>query len=208
MRIDVMVDLETLGTGPDSTIFQIAAIAFDIRTGKHLASFNKIADISKNVSYEMNVSGDTLKWWLNTDKELLARLLNDGEGSSSELIVEFHTWLTGVSTIGEIHLWGNGILFDNNLIRTQMESQGLKYPVKYNKDRDVRTIVDLLCAKLGMSEKELREKHYDSTLSAHDALNDVINQIKALVVSYNELTSYIPEGLLKGNIGKPGVEIT
>lgn len=38
-RIDIMCDLETLGTKADSTIIQIAAIAFDIYGGKELSFF-------------------------------------------------------------------------------------------------------------------------------------------------------------------------
>lgn len=187
MRIDVMVDIETLGTKADSTIIQISAIAFDIKTGEHISKFNKIADISKNEDYEMNVTGGTLVWWLNTNKELLTDLLNKGKGSSYELLQRFHSWLDDFSSM-DIHLWGNGILFDNKMIQHQLESIGLDYPIKYKHDRDVRTIVDLTCAKLGVDEKELRNMCYDPGLEPHDAFNDVVNQINLVVNCYKELT--------------------
>lgn len=210
-----MVDLETLGTGPDATVFQIAAMAFDIRTGQRIAQFNEIADISMNKSYEMVVSGETLKWWLNQDKTLLTALLNDGKGSSSELINRFHAWLSVMNSMGNMYLWGNGILFDNNILRTQMETQGLAYPVKYNRDRDVRTIVEVTCDKLGIEEKELRERYYDPSLKAHDAFNDVLNQINMVVACRRELVDHIREKdmTLKGctnhpgEIGEPGVAV-
>lgn len=44
-RYDVMVDIETLGTGVNATIFQISAVLFDITTGERFSEFNKIADI-------------------------------------------------------------------------------------------------------------------------------------------------------------------
>ena len=66
MRTDVMVDIETLGTKEGATIFQIAAVSFDITTGETLDSINLIGDISK---YEtLTVDGSTLKWWLDTDR--------------------------------------------------------------------------------------------------------------------------------------------
>ena len=74
MRIDIMCDIETLGTKIDSTIFQIAAIAFDIKTGEHIRTFNQTADISQDDN--LKVTGSTLIWWLNKDKELFAKLLN------------------------------------------------------------------------------------------------------------------------------------
>lgn len=101
-----MVDLETLGTHVDSTIIQISAIAFDINTGVHRYVFNKIADISKNEDYEMNVDGSTLKWWLTTNKELLARSIEKGEMSSSELVKDFGNWLSVIKSMGDLYLWG------------------------------------------------------------------------------------------------------
>ena len=187
MRIDIMVDIETLGSEVNSTIFQISAIAFDIQTGEQITSFNKIADISKNESYDMSVTGSTLKWWLNTDKELLSTLLNAGEGTSTELLENFTKWLVGLSTVGEIYLWGNGILFDNNLLKHQL---GDEYPIFYRNDRDVRTIADLACTKLNLSPSELRERYYDPSLKPHDALSDVTNQVTMVVACYKELAGW------------------
>lgn len=161
-RIDVMVDIETLGTSSDATIFQIATVSFDILTGDILDNFNGLADISQNEF--LNVDGSTLKWWLNTNKELLTELLNNGEGSSTELLQDFHKWLTGLTPdSNELCLWGNGILFDNKMIQQQLEDIGLFYPINYKNDRDVRTIVDLAGAKLGITEKELKDQYNDES---------------------------------------------
>lgn len=186
MRIDIMVDIETLGTKVDSTIIQISAIAFDINTGEHIDKFNRIADITKNSDYEMNVTGDTLKWWLNTNKELLTRLINEGRGSSSRLLEDFHHWLDDWGS-ADLYLWGNGILFDNRLIQHQFENIGLEYPINFRNDRDLRTLVDVTCAKTGLTREELRERYYDPGLERHDAYNDVANQINLAVNCYREL---------------------
>jgi hypothetical protein len=187
-RIDIMVDIETLGTGSNATIFQIAAMAFDINTGKVLSKFNKIADIGKNDT--MNVDGSTIKWWLNTDKELLTNLLNQGEGSSEELLRCFAQWLGAEKfDFGNLYLWGNGILFDNKMLQEQMNAlDGCHYPVEYKNDRDVRTIVDLAAAKFGITEKELKERYQDDSLKEHDAYDDVIYQISLVTECYKVLT--------------------
>jgi hypothetical protein len=186
MRIDIMTDIETLGTENDSTIFQISAIAFDILTGEHISTFNHIADIEKNFS--VHVTGATIKWWLNTNKELLTELLNKGTVSSEELLTEFHEWLTNIkSDDNDIYLWGNGILFDNKLIKHQFEDIGLTYPIYYKNDRDVRTILDLASVKLGITEKELKDKFNDDDLVEHNALDDVIYQIRLVTKCYETL---------------------
>ena len=186
MRIDVMVDLETLGTEPDSTIIQISAAAFDITTGDICATYDRIADISKNPSYEMTVSGETLKWWLNTDKQLLQELINRGTAgpTSGELVDDFQKWLSSINVMGDLHLWGNGILFDNLFLKQQM---GENYPVRFTNDRDMRTIVDLMMTKTGLNYHELKQKYYDQELKAHDAKNDVLNQIALVTACYKEL---------------------
>lgn len=186
-RVDIMVDIETLGTGADATIIQISAIAFDIMTGAHLSTFNQIADIEKN-KLPLKVDGSTLKWWLNTDKELLTELLNKGFYSSEDVLAHFSGWIkTQSKDPKDIYLWGNGILFDNKLIEHQLGKLGLEYPIYYRNDRDVRTIVDLAGRKLGISEQDLKERFKDYTLVEHNALDDVKYQIKLVVGCYNKL---------------------
>ena len=184
-----MVDIETLGTKVDSTIIQISAVSFDIKDGRILETFNEIADISKNEN-ELKVTGSTLQWWSNTNKELLAELLNCGQFSSEDVLRHFHAWLKNeVDSVKYAYLWGNGILFDNNMIRHQFENLGLDYPIFFRNDRDVRTILELAAHKLGKHEKELREEIYDKELVAHDAFNDVINQVNLVSYCYKILTN-------------------
>lgn len=185
-KINIMTDIETLGVQANSTIFQISASAFNIETGEIIDSFNKFADVSKST---LNADGSTLKWWTKTNPELFAQLLNEGELSPEELVFEFHGWLTQFTEDkdNDVYLWGNGILFDNNMIRTQFENVGLKYPIFYRNDRDVRTIVDLCANKLGISENELKAKFDDESLTAHNAMDDVVFQVNLVSYCYNKL---------------------
>ena len=107
-RIDIMCDLETLGKDADTVVFQIAAAAFDINTGTVLYNFNQICDISNT---KIMVDGDTLKWWLNTDKELLTKLLNQGNCSEQWMVEYFHNWIETLHKKYDVYFWGNGILF-------------------------------------------------------------------------------------------------
>lgn len=183
-NFDVMVDIETLGTKPDSTVFQIAAAVFDIKTGELQETFNMTADISCSKPV---VDGSTIKWWLETDKELFAKLLSSGNCSEDYMFQQFHVWMEELAKKGDIRLWGNGILFDNNFIRTHFEMSGLKYPVKYNNDRDVRTILQLVADKLSCTEKELKEKFRPEDCHDHDAFDDVRKQVQLVSGCYNIL---------------------
>lgn len=182
-----MTDIETLGTKSDSTIIQISAMAFDIETGETSFIFNQVADIEKNEE-PLNVTGGTIKWWLNTNKELFASLVNSGTSSSEEVLKNFHEWLWDLTVQGaDLYLWGNGILFDNKMIQQQFENLGLSYPIYYRNDRDVRTIVELASHKLGIPEKELKRQFDDEKLTHHNAFDDVKYQIRLVVGCYKTL---------------------
>lgn len=182
MRKDIMVDLETLGTSTDSTVFQISAAMFDIRTGEIIDTFDMCCDIEK---MPVAASGGTIKWWLNTNKELFARLLMAGDCSEQEMFQKFHEWI-GESD-KETYLWGNGILFDNNFVRDKMTSFGLSYPIYYRNDRDVRTILELAVMKSGLTETEFRKRFIPDNEEAHNAMNDVLYQVDLVHWCYKML---------------------
>lgn len=188
MRTDIMLDIETLGTKEGSTIFQIAAVGFDITTGQIKDSINLIGDISKFP--ELSVDGSTLKWWLDTDKELLSELLNAGTLTENELLSRLLVWLLSQSQTGDmkdVYLWGNGILFDNAKIQHALNEEGLRYPIIYKNDRDVRTILELASLKSGIPENDIRNSIVVESETLHDAFDDVKRQIRLVRKCYEIL---------------------
>lgn len=188
MRADVMLDIETLGTKEGSTIFQIAAMSFDITTGEVKSYFNQYGDIAKY--RELAVDGATLKWWLGVDSDLFASLLHRSGVSEGELFSQFHTWLTEQSITGDmrdVYLWGNGILFDNAKIQHALTKAGLTYPIIYKNDRDVRTILELASLKSDISENEIRNSVICEDENLHDAYDDVKRQIRLVHKCYKIL---------------------
>ena len=176
-----MVDIETLGTDVESTIFQIAAVIFDVKTGNLSGSFNKIADVSLNENLDMAVNGSTLKWWLSQPDDLFRRLLERGDISSSQLIQEFYDWLKILTWSGDVYLWGNGATFDNVRLKYHFEREGLEYPIAYDRDRDMRTVVELVCMKHGYDQREFRKSFQTSEFETHDAGSD--SRLQAIIVA-------------------------
>lgn len=185
MRVDVMVDIETLGTKEGATIFQIAAVSFDITTGETLASIDLIGDIA--TYRELAVDGATLKWWLSTDAELFAQLLHKGGLSEKQMLTQFHEWLTSQGDMKNVYLWGNGILFDNAKIQHAFTKFGLSYPISYKNDRDVRTILELASHKSGIAENDIRNSVVAETERLHDAFDDTNRQIRLVRKCYEIL---------------------
>lgn len=193
-RTDIMVDIETLGTKADSTIIQIAAVAFNITTGKVIDTVNMIADIAKNKG-PLNAAGRTLKWWMETNKELFNDLLSDGDKASEEILEDFQTWIINLpGSFGDHYLWGNGILFDNRIIQHQLEALGLRYPIHYRNDRDVRTILEMASMKLGVTEEQLKESCALEGRVEHDALDDARYQTALVLLCYRILMGEVLDG--------------
>lgn len=185
----IMVDLETLGKGYRPPILQIAACLFDVETGEIFDTFDHTADIRSL----KNIEGDTLSWWLETDKELLANLVArghsvaDGGFPEKELIEMFANWVKGQANGCPIYFWGNGILFDNRIIKEKCEQYNLQYPIPYNCDVDMRTIIELAARKTGFeSQKDYRNQFLRSGLE-HDAMSDVLHQVKCVCQAYQDL---------------------
>lgn len=197
-RFDIMVDLETLGISNNTVVFQISACSFDIVTGHIHEKFNEIMDIATadNALFD----GSTLKWWLNTDKELLANLINKGKGTERELFAKFANWINLIkqnnstsNEQAEVFLWGNGILFDNAKIKDKCAQYNIQYPIFYRNDRDVRTIVDLAAQKLGFdSPKPIFESLTYENMIKHNAFDDVLVQIKTVSICWNILLQSHP----------------
>jgi len=187
MRIDIMIDIQTLGKQSNSTIFQISAIAFNIKTGETYSQFNECINIENDF---VNADGSTLRWWLKTNPELLNKLINNGsEISEPDLIVNLYHWLNyHIENVGNenVFLWGNGMLFDNAIIKSHIKACGLEYPIFYRNDRDMRTLVELASIKSGIAtEKEFRDKYFDkSKYEEHNAMDNVNFQIEVLHKAY------------------------
>lgn len=180
-----MVDLETLGLTRDTPIIQFTALAFDIGTGEILDKFHHNVQMQK----AQPINPETLIWWLETDKDLLYQILKKGElGLPEKKILDlFITWIAEFNMrTQKVYLWGNGILFDNKLIQQKMEDYGLKYPIYYRNDRDVRTLVDLYITKNGGTYEQLKADKPEG-LVEHDSHDDCVAQIYMVSKCFNDL---------------------
>ena len=108
------------------------------------------------------------------------------------MFINFKNWIEKLQKdagdSNNVFLWGNGILFDNKLIQNKMNQYGIKYPIFYRNDRDMRTIVELAALKTGLkTEKEFRERYRPNDLKLHDGFDDVKAQICVLSKAWNIL---------------------
>lgn len=186
-RVDIFLDIETFGTGEKPPVFQISAVAYDRKNDVELATFNNIADISKM----KNINGDTLKWWLETAPDVLLKLLNSATVSSEKELVEmFSNWIVDIQEkVGEknVFLWGNGMLFDNRIIKEKCAQYLIEYPIFYRCDRDLRTLFEIAAEKLELADGATFYRSINFTGDVHDALADTKHNLKCYKVAIREI---------------------
>lgn len=161
---DVMLDLETLGTGSGAAVISVGLVCFDQWGSDANASLHM--GISKP---EGNIEIDTTLWWLRQPDEARKRIVDMVQGGDTELIV-CSCIASFVRQYGVKKLWSNGPSFDERLLREMFDRNigAGRFPLAYNCGRDYRTIMDV-SALLGVPK-------VDREGVAHDALSDAIHQ--------------------------------
>lgn len=143
----IMLDIETLGTEPGSTILSIGAIGF-LPTGVlPEMKFHRIIHRASCRDVGLVEDAETLAWWGRQSMESAKLVSNAYNTKTSDPIVEvlweFRSWLVKneMQTI-----WGNGAGFDNALVqyaarRCGFGSKGLW---SHRRDRCYRTLAGMI----------------------------------------------------------------
>jgi exodeoxyribonuclease VIII len=162
--INVMVDLETLGVGPNSVILSIGAVKFNEK-GIGSKSFYKTINIQSCLDAGMEVNGDTLSWWME-QSDAAREVFKAADGPLGAVLRDFRQWLPkGKDWV----LWGNGAGFDNVILRNAYDAMGMQVPWLFWQDRCFRTVAS------SSPMKRVAEG------VAHNALDDAITQAKHLI---------------------------
>lgn len=136
----LMIDIETLGNKSFSVITSVAAVQFDIETGKTGEEFYERINIDNSLKNGLNVDGDTLRWWFKQSKEAQKEFSDYDGVNVTEFCDKFDRFFLE-SILTETKIWGNSNRFDLGLLDNMYESVGRSYPWNFRHERDVRTIV-------------------------------------------------------------------
>lgn len=170
--LNVMVDLETLGTGNDAVILSIGAVKF---TGTEIVDeFHVGVDPATCQQVGLTIDAATVLWWFKDDigaaREALLGLERVDIGSA---LAGFAQWFGPDS----LPLWGNGATFDNVILRSAYAACHMEYPARFWDDKCYRTVKNLA----PMVKLERLGTH-------HDALDDARSQAKHLQAIVHHLT--------------------
>lgn len=183
---NVMLDIETLSTSKNAVIISLGAVFFDPLTGGLGSSFYYTIKAESCIEYGLETDAETIKWWGEQSEEARAVLTCPDADELDQVLYDFAGWL-GENTPENQHvaLWGNGPSFDCAILANAYNACGITPPWRYNKERCVRTMVNLGRELLNINPKDTIER----TGTHHHALADAEHQAKYVSSIYQQLNT-------------------
>lgn len=166
-----MIDLETLGTLPDSTVLTVAGLKFD--PNEESKPFEEFY-FKLNIDEQSNrsICESTLEWWGNQPNHIILDAFSEeNRVAVIDVLMYLRKWAVGVSAF-----WSQGT-FDYVILENLYRSYNIPHPWAFWQVRDSRTVFKLL-----PEDPRKKEKY-----NAHNALEDCRVQARCLQKVVKEL---------------------
>jgi hypothetical protein len=165
----LMVDIETLGTTPGSSIIALGALLFDPHstTAPERTFYLEFCRESCR-SLGLHEEPETLAWW----KEQIQPIPQ----GTTPIVKGLNAFLLWISNSG-CHIngvWANSPSFDIVLLTHALRLIGREWPLKYSLERDVRTVRNLILPGVQLH-------------NTHNALSDCFTQAALIQIAFKEL---------------------
>ena len=167
----VMIDIETLGLGPNAPIVQIAATTFDILDPE----FNQYCQPGTGT-----VDAGTMTFWLEMEDEARLTLAKGLRTAMPmhDVLWDLRDWFGSLGTVDEV--WSHGPAFDIHLLSNAFARHHMEVPWHYRSIRDTRTLYQLAYG-------EPTPPPIDDHHVAHNALDDCRAQVIQVQDAIKEL---------------------
>lgn len=202
--MDIMLDLETLGTKPGCAVLAIGAKVFDpygddskAAPSPPNASFYRNIDLFSSLMLGLTVDPATLDWWRTKDAAAQGALFA-GKVLPKEAIRQFNEWIVLNGKVyspqeKSLAVWAKSPGFDCHVIEHVADVVGIT--MEWHDDnrkqgfryfRDVRTAIKMS----GIDESSITAKETGRT--QHFALDDCDVQILQVQAAYRMLKPVMP----------------
>jgi hypothetical protein len=170
--MDVMLDLETLGTQPGCVILTLGAVKFNpYDTQEPGPGLYIRPDVDEQIARGREVQEDTLAWWAQQNEEVREEALGtEGRVPVEEMYRQLNRFLVGVDNI-----WAQGPVFDIAILENLYMQYGWPTPWQFWQISDSRTLFKV--------HGDPRKK----TELLHNALADCVSQAEAVQKIYADL---------------------
>ena len=163
MKKNIMIDLETMGSGSNAAIVAVGAVRFG--KGGIGETFYKKISLAESCSYGMEIDADTVIWWLKQSDEARAELTDGNTSPLLEVMTDFEKYLNDDDVV-----WGNGSDFDNVILGNLWKSLDKEVPWKFWNSQCYRTM-----------KNTNRDVKMQRQGTHHNALDDAISQAEHLI---------------------------
>lgn len=176
----MMVDIETLGTSPESIILEISVILFDLENPLDWTPLTLKLDQGEQSIAGRTTERATLDWWAKIIEETREANFKDSIAMEDLVYNRFqgvpakfaHDNLKRYISRVDGYIWCKGAAFDFPIIKSYFTSMGLSDPFSENymfrKQLDLRTLE--YCAKLTGFSGQYKVKSETKHLSYNDCL--------------------------------------
>jgi exodeoxyribonuclease VIII len=167
--MDIMLDLETMGNGPNAAIVAIGATCFNIIDETVGSCFYETIDLESSVAGGGVMDASTVLWWLK-QSDLARKDIIYGREPIESALELFTGWISENMGEERVIMWGNGAAFDNVILASAYRRHNLLQPWDFRNDRCYRTIKNL--------NPEIKMQRRGTK---HNALDDAISQTEHLI---------------------------
>lgn len=136
---DVMLDLETMGNGPNAAIVAIGAVEFEVTTQQIGERFYTVIDLESAVAGGGVMDASTVLWWMKQSDAARAAF-NRGGDHIAVALQRFAGWMENRAKRDDVRVWGNGAAFDNVILASAYRRNGTQQPWQFWNDRCYRTV--------------------------------------------------------------------
>jgi hypothetical protein len=134
----LMIDLEGLATGPDTTILTIAAQAFD-PFGSGYYDKHYYARVTLESKENRTIDNGTIAWWATQPEHAREEAFGEQDRIPLDQALDELGRLIWHSKL----IWSQGPTYDMNILEHAYKSYGKSLPWKYYMVRDSRTVFSL-----------------------------------------------------------------
>jgi hypothetical protein len=134
----LMIDLEGLATGPDTTILTIAAQTFDPFGSGHYDK-HYYARVTLESQENRSIDDGTIEWWSTQPEHAREEAFGEQDRIPLDQALDELGRLIWHSKL----IWSQGPTYDMNILEHAYKSYGKALPWKYYMVRDSRTVFSL-----------------------------------------------------------------
>lgn len=145
--MDVMIDLETLGTSPGCVVLSVGVVCFDphgedipLPGSEGSVGLDAYLDVAQQKRHGLHVNPDTLSWWKKKNSVLLEKLMSHPDATHPRVALDRVSKLIRRK---DGRVWCRGASFDFPILQHLFNEYAIATPWEYWDQMDCRTLAYL-----------------------------------------------------------------